>query len=69
MPRGVERFLGSADPVQQGREVGMTERDPLDPTESFGDGHPSTERRDPPIDVPGHGLCPAEDASSQRLLR
>ena len=65
---GLQRRLGAPDPIEQGGEVGVPERDPFDTAESLGDRQPTAVRGDPAVHVAGQGLGPAEDAERQGLL-
>ena len=65
---GLQRRLGAPDPIEQGGEVGVPQRDPLDTTELLGDRQPSAVGGDPTVHVSGHRLRPAEDAQGEGLL-
>ena len=63
-----QRGLGPPDPVKEGGQVGMTERDAFRTAQPLGDREAPTVRVDAAIDLTGQRFGPAKDAQAERFL-
>ena len=68
LARDLERLGRPPDPVEQGREVRRTERDPFRPAELVGDRDAGADALDALVDTAEQREVPAEDPEPERLV-